>query len=112
MVSMRHKPFNIELKWQAPETGQKHDQAKPRFSLIPHKALWQVVEVLEFGANRYGANNWCSVPNARERYFNAAHRHLNAWWGGEKVDSESGLPHLAHAVCCLMFLMVFDGDNT
>ncbi|WP_319802761.1 dATP/dGTP diphosphohydrolase domain-containing protein [Moraxella bovoculi] len=91
--------------------GQKHDQNKPRFSLIPHKALWQVVEVLEFGANKYGADNWRHVPNARERYFNAAHRHLNAWWAGEKVDSESGLPHLAHAVCCLMFLMWFDGDG-
>lgn len=89
--------------------GQKHDQAKPRFSLIPHKALWQVVEVLEFGANKYGADNWRHVPNARERYFNACHRHLNAWWMGEKVDSESGLPHLAHAVCCLMFLMGSDG---
>lgn len=89
--------------------GQKHDQAKPRFSLIPHNALWQVVAVLEFGAKKYGAGNWRNVPNAKERYFNACHRHLNAWWMGEKVDNESGLPHLAHAVCCLMFLMWFDG---
>lgn len=90
--------------------GQKHDQAKPRFSLIPQAPLWQVVEVLEFGANKYGAENWRHVPNAKERYFNACHRHLNAWWAGEKVDSESGLPHLAHAVCCLMFLMWGDDE--
>ncbi|STZ55565.1 Uncharacterised protein [Moraxella lacunata] len=89
--------------------GKKHDQAKPRFSLLPSAPLWQVVEVLEFGASKYGADNWQAVPNARERYFNACHRHLNAWWGGEMVDGESGLPHLAHAVCCLMFLMWFDG---
>lgn len=91
--------------------GQKHDQAKPRFSLIPHTALWQVVEVLEFGAGKYGADNWRNVPNARERYFNACHRHLSLWWAGEMVDDESGLSHLAHAACCLLFLMWFDGDD-
>ena len=35
-------------------------------------------------------------------------------WQGEQTDSESGKHHLAHAVCCLMFLMWFDlvgGDN-
>lgn len=88
--------------------GQKYDSEKPKFSLIPSKPLWQVVEVLEFGAGKYGVDNWQSVPNARERYFNACHRHLNAWWAGEKTDSESRLPHLAHAVCCLLFLMWFD----
>ena len=87
------------------EQGQKHDQAKPRFSLIPHQALWQVVAVLEFGAKKYGTENWRGVENARQRYFDACHRHLNAWWQGESVDDESGLPHLAHAVCCLIFLM-------
>ena len=29
--------------------------------------------------------------------------------GSEMVDGESGLPHLAHAVGCLIFLMWFDG---
>ena len=91
--------------------GQKHDQTKPRFSLIPHQALWQVVAVLEFGAKKYGAENWRGVENARERYFNACHRHLNAWWQGESVDDESGLPHLAHAVCCLIFLMSLGESN-
>lgn len=93
---------------QFSEMGQKHDQSKPRFSLLPQAPLWQVV-VLEFGAGKYGADNWQAVDNARERYFNACHRHLSAWWTGETVDGESGLPHLAHAVCCLLFLMWFDG---
>lgn len=93
------------------KAGIKHDQSKPRFSLLPQAPLWQVVAVLEFGANKYGADNWRHVPNAKERYFNAAHRHLNAWWAGEKVDSESGLSHLAHAVCCLMFLMVGNDEK-
>lgn len=107
MNGLMDKGINmIEQKY-----GQKHDHAKPRFSLIPHDALWQVVAVLEFGAGKYGAGNWRGVTNAHERYFNAAHRHLNAWWQGENVDDESGLPHLAHAVCCLLFLMAVNNDD-
>ncbi|MFB6349460.1 dATP/dGTP diphosphohydrolase domain-containing protein [Moraxella sp. ZJ142] len=85
--------------------GQKYDHGKPRFSLLPMAALWQVIAVLEFGAAKYGADNWQQVDNAKTRYFDACHRHLSAWWAGERLDSESGLPHLAHAVCCLLFLM-------
>ena len=55
-----------------------------------------------------GADNWRYVDNARTRYFDAAQRHIMAWWQGEQTDSESGKHHLAHAVCCLMFLMWFD----
>jgi probable DNA repair protein len=48
------------------------------------------------------------VPEPRERYFSAAMRHLVAWKEGSTHDLESGLPHLAHAVCCLLFLLWFD----
>lgn len=89
---------------------KEHDNAKPRFSLIPHSALWQVMAVLEFEADKYGQDNWRNITNAHERYFNACHRHLNAWWQGENVYDKSGLPHLAHAVCCLLFLMAVNDD--
>ena len=83
--------------------GEKYDSQKPRFSLVPTKALTDVIDVLEFGAKRYGAENWLKVDNAQERYFNAAMRHLMSWHKGELSDDESGLPHLAHAATCLMF---------
>jgi hypothetical protein len=51
---------------------------------------------------------WQKVPNAKERYFAALMRHLTAWWDGERADPESGLHHLAHAGCCLLFLIWFD----
>lgn len=38
----------------------------------------------------------------------AAMRHLAARAEGVLVDEESGLPHLAHAVCSLLFAMHFD----
>ena len=85
--------------------GEKYDSQKPRFSLVPTKALTDVIDVLEFGAKKYGAENWLKVDNAQERYFNAAMRHLMAWHKGELSDDESGLPHLAHAATCLMFMI-------
>jgi hypothetical protein len=39
------------------------------------------------------------------RYYGAALRHLNKWNSGVDVDDESGLPHLAHAGCCIAFLL-------
>ena len=95
--------FEVEEK-----KGQKHDQDKPLWNLLPWDSVKEVVDVLTFGAKKYEPENWKKVPDARNRYFAAAMRHLTAWWEGEKLDPETGLSHLAHAVCCLLFLIWFD----
>lgn len=90
---------------ERPSQGVKHDSGKPRFSLLPLKQIWDVEAVLEFGAKKYQFDNWKKVDDSENRYFDAAIRHIFAWRGGEKLDPETNLPHLAHAVCCLLFLM-------
>lgn len=85
--------------------GKKFDDSKPRFSLIPAEALPPVMRTLEYGAKKYSEGNWRYVTNAHDRYFDAAHRHLASWWSGETEDAETGESHLAHAICCLMFLL-------
>ena len=87
------------------EHGRKDDAGKRRWSLLPWNAVAGVVEVLTYGATKYGDHNWRQVDNAGERYFDAALRHLHAWHDGERLDGESGLPHLAHAACCILFLL-------
>lgn len=87
--------------------GQKFDQGKPDWSLVPWEELEEVVKVLTHGKEKYGAQNWKMVPEARDRYFAAALRHLTTWQTGDLVD-ESGHHHLAHAICSLLFLMWFD----
>lgn len=89
----------------------KHDSGKWRFSLVPFKAMRSIIAVLEFGAQKYAPDNWKTVPDARTRYYDAAIRHLTAWFSGEKLDQESGENHLAHAACCIMFLLWFDTRN-
>ena len=83
---------------------------KPRLELVPWAAISDIAEVLTFGAAKYDANNWCR--GARwGRYFAALLRHLFAWWRGEEFDPETGLSHLAHAGCCLMFLMEYQRNG-
>jgi hypothetical protein len=69
-----------------------------------------VVEVISHGAVKYGDRNWRNVPGGTERYFAAAMRHITAWRNGENTDPESGLPHLAHAACSILFLMALDQE--
>lgn len=89
----------------------KHDLGKLRWDCLPWPAVEQVVAVLTFGAEKYSAWSWPSVPDARRRYFAAAIRHAVAWLRGEKTDPESGLPHLAHLACNALFLLSFDLDE-
>jgi len=91
--------------------GVKYDGEKPRWSLLPWREVNDIVKVLNHGATKYDDNNWQHVKPPKDRYFSAMHRHIYAWKTGEKIDPESGLPHLAHAGCCLLFLMWFDNEG-
>ena len=88
----------------ATEGGRKFDGNKLEYGLLPPLALKATVDVLTFGAQKYERGNWKIVPDSKRRYFDALQRHLWAWKQGEQIDPESGLHHLAHAMCCLMFL--------
>jgi hypothetical protein len=85
--------------------GMKFDSGKPLMSLIPARAETAMAEVLTFGATKYGPDNWRKVANGDQRYLDALMRHVNSHRRGELLDSETGLPHLAHAMCCVAFLL-------
>lgn len=88
--------------------GVKYDAGKEPWSLLPWDATTLVVRVLDFGARKYAPDNWRKVPDAPSRYFDASIRHLSAWRRGEKLDAETGLPHLAHAACCVLFMLALE----
>ena len=84
--------------------GRKNDTGKLRFDLLPVRPLEQITEIYTYGANKYDDNNWRSGIQWG-RIFSASMRHMWAFWRGEDNDSESGLPHLAHAAFgCLTLL--------
>jgi hypothetical protein len=88
------------------EEGKKYDEEKIRFDLIPPILLQAIAEVLTSGLAKYkDPDNWKKVPNLTTRYYGALLRHLVAWRSGEKLDPESGLPHLWHMACNIAFLI-------
>lgn len=91
--------------------GRKDDAGKPRWSLVPEQAMEDVVKVLTYGARKYGDDNWREVDDGPRRYYDAAMRHLMAYRQGAWTDDESGLPHLAHAVASLLFIMALEREG-
>lgn len=87
----------------------KFDGGKLRYDLIPFEALEQIVAVLTYGAEKYEPENWKTVEV--ERYMAAAYRHMAAVSMGEELDADTGLPHLAHAGCCILFMLWMMGGK-
>lgn len=82
------------------KSAVKHDQGKADLSYITLELVEEVAHVRAFGAKKYARDNW-KKGFLVSRSCAAALRHIFQFLSGETVDSESGLSHLAHAVCCL-----------
>lgn len=87
--------------------AQKFDSGKVMMELIPPELLEAVGTILTFGAQKYAARNWEQGMDW-SRVYGALLRHLNAWWGGEELDPETGKSHLWHAGCCIAFLITYE----
>lgn len=87
--------------------GVKADEGKIPYELLAPEYLEATAIVLQFGANKYGSRNW-ELGMAWSRPFGALMRHMWAWWRGEKADPETGMSHLWHAACCIMFLITYE----
>src|SRR5688572_5557820 len=93
------------------EKGVKHDQHKRRLDLLSVPAMEGTADVLTHGANKYGDRNW-ELGLDYNRPYGALLRHLYAWWNGEDADPDSGMHHLDHAACELMFLQHYSKTGT
>lgn len=99
-------PKACEERITDPVTGGQKGQKPERVSLIPSEALAEVSRVYGYGIAKYSRDNW------RRGYdwdlsYDALQRHLMAFWGGQDLDPESGLPHLSHAGFHILTLLTF-----
>lgn len=86
------------------QTGHKDDAGKTPLSLVPVEPLLLWGDVHQYGALKYGRDNWRGgMPYTR--LYDALQRHLLAWLSGEDCDPESGKPHLGHALTTLGMLV-------
>lgn len=91
---------------------------KPRLSLIPPSGLVYAALAMQYGAEEkeiknpdgtitygYGAYNWRQKKVQSMIYLEACMRHLLSWLDGEESAEDSGVPHLGHAIACLLILI-------
>lgn len=100
-----------ETRVTDPKTGGQKGQKDARFDLIPTEPLRYLALVYGMGAKKYADDNWRKGYDWKLSY-GAMQRHLNAFWGGEDMDPESHLPHLAHAMWHCATLLWFSENYT
>lgn len=90
----------------------KFDDGKADWTLVPFESLEGMVKVLEFGAKKYSGWNWTDGGGFKwTRVLASCLRHLFAWSRGQDNDPESGLSHIYHAQCNLLFLAHYIGNK-
>lgn len=90
----------------------RHNQDKLRVDLIPTQLTESVAKVLTFGAKKYSPNNWKGfTKEQQDEILGSLLRHILEYQKGNKIDSESGLHHLAHAACNIAFILYFEEQN-
>jgi hypothetical protein len=104
------KPIDTDSKLQTKSEFIKLDDGKRRLSLIEPPFIQALGDVITFGAAKYAPNNW-KLCEDTSRYKDALLRHIYAYLSGEQRDQETGIEHLAHASCNLMFLQYFDNKE-
>ena len=100
--------ITLESNKELQNKAIRFDAGKTDWSLVPWDFVEEIVNVLEFGKVKYAAWNWSRHGGFKYmRVFNSTMRHLLAWARGEDKDPESGLSHLSHAACNLLFIIYF-----
>lgn len=99
---------NKQLMDKMKTEAVKADAGKVDWSLVPFEALEGMAQVLTFGAKKYDSWNWTTNGGFQwMRVMSSCLRHLFAFMRGEDNDPESGLSHISHAQCNLLFLAYY-----
>lgn len=100
--------FNDEEETTGYPEGNPKDaigRTKPPLHVLPPVALFHMAQAMTDGEQKYGLMNWRKFPVNASVYYDAAQRHLMAWFDGENRAADSGVHHLAHAMACLSIIL-------
>lgn len=80
------------------KNGAKQSGSPYRCDLLPAKASLHIAEILKYGAEKYGDNNWRGLTVSD--HVNHAMTHLFAFQAGDITDD-----HLGHAACRMLMAL-------
>ena len=90
----------------AEEKALRYNKQKRKWSLVHFKSLEPMIQVLEFGAEKYAPDNW-KKPMDRKELLECLQRHVAALMDAvtdqDKLDPESLIDHIGHVQCNAMF---------
>ena len=83
--------------------ADRFNTGKPQWSQVDFESLIPMVQVLEYGAKKYGKRNWKKGLPVSE-CIESLLRHTFSLLSGEECDEESTLRHIGHMQANCMFI--------
>lgn len=77
---------------------------KAPLSTVPGNVIAEIGVAMLEGASKYGRHNYRVAGVRASVYYDAALRHLIAWWEGEDIDPDSGMSHITKLLACMTVL--------
>lgn len=77
---------------------------KAPLSTVPGNVIAEIGVAMLEGASKYGRHNYRAAGVRASVYYDAAMRHLIAWWEGEDIDPDSGMSHITKLLACMTVL--------
>jgi hypothetical protein len=77
---------------------------KAPISTVPGNVIAELGVAMLEGASKYGRHNYRATGVRASVYYDAAMRHLIAWWEGEDIDPDSGVSHITKLLACMTVL--------
>lgn len=113
------KPPPQLIPKEVKDTKADLSPVKPRWEYLDFLALQSAAEVMALNETKHKqVNNGAEYSDgwkkiSKTKHFGSLMRHLSSYWiwvvsngkVGEFHDPETGLPHLSHALCRVMFLL-------
>jgi hypothetical protein len=93
-----------DVNEDAEGAAEHKDDGKPPMSLLSPFALEEIAKGMAYGAKKYAAWNYRKGMKWT-KLSSSLLRHTFRWLGGEDIDPESGVHHLALAGCNVFMLL-------
>lgn len=102
---IKDNPNHEELKYVDGNPKTRFGIAKPGDFNTPSIPYYEYSMAHMQGALKYGMFNWRDDPVTMSTYLEAAQRHMDLFKAGQQNASDTGIHHLAHAMCCFSIII-------